>query len=419
MERCYSRRRFLKDAAVGTAVAASIPVLRAEGRVLDAADDGILKHLPPTAVEKDLTQTAPTAPVAIGRERSFEIAKLAELLARLFDQVGGVAKLVSGKTVTVKLNTTGDGRRPLGGRPASRTYQVHPNMIEVLCGLLSKAGARRIYLVESYYNTRKPEEILKRQGWEISRLKSAGDQKVLFEDTRNRGAFKDYAKLEVPWGGYVFPAYHLNRRYAETDVLVTVAKLKNHANAGYTGAVKNLFGIGPTSLYGNDAYNEDTTQNRGEIFHYGRKNPPEGVTEERYKGWDEVPKVLCSFHRVPRVTADLYGVRPADLSIVEGIESCKGGEGPWIPGVRPIAPGLVLVGRNGVTTDAIGVAVMGYDPLDGPRTGVWKGDNHLALLAKAGVGTHDPGRIEVRGLSLKEALHEYEPRSEGWIRRHL
>ena len=64
-------------------------------------------------------------------------------------------------------------------------------------------------------------------------------------------------------------------------------------------------------------------------------------------------------------------------------------------------------------------AVMGYDPLDGSRTGVWKGDNHLALLAKAGVGTHDPGRIEVRGLSLKEALHEYEPGSEGWIRRHL
>ena len=404
---------------MGTAVAASIPILRAESRVLGAEDEGILKHLPPTAVEKDLTQTAPTAAVAIGRERSFEIAKLAELLARLFDQVGGIAKLVSGKTVTVKLNTTRDGRRPLGGRPASRTYQVHPNMIEVLCGLLSKAGARRIYLVESYYNTRKPEEILKRQGWEISRLKSAGEQKVLFEDTRNRGAFKDYAKLEVPWGGYVFPAYHLNRRYAETDVLVTVAKLKNHANAGYTGAVKNLFGIGPTSLYGNDAYDEDTTQNRGEIFHYGRKSPPAGVTQERYKGWDEIPSAPCSFHRVPRVTADLYGVRPADLSIVEGIESCKGGEGPWIPGVRPIAPGVVLVGRNGVTTDAIGVAVMGYDPLDGPRTGVWKGDNHLALLAKAGVGTHDPGRIEVRGLSLKEALHAYEPRSEGWIRRHL
>ncbi len=415
MDRRYDRRQFLRSAAAGTAALSfttSLPTLRAE-------DDERLRKLPPTTVEKDRTAVAPTAPVAIGRARDFELPKLAELMGTLFDQIGGIRELVGGKTVTVKLNTTGDGRRRLGGRPSERTYQVHPNMIEALCGLLAKAGARRVYIVESYYSTRTPEEILAGQGWEIGRLKSAGDQKVFFEDTRNRGEFKDYAKLDVPWGGYVYPAFHLNRRYLDTDVLISIAKLKNHANAGYTGAVKNLFGIAPTSLYGNDAPNEETTENRGSQLHDGRKQPPGGVPQERYEGWSEVPRSVCSFHRVPRVTADLYGARPADLSIVEGIETCKGGEGPWIPGVRPIAPGLLLVGRNGVTTDAIGVAVMGYDPLDGPRTGVWRGDNHLALLAKAGIGTHDPGRIEVRGLSLREALHEYEPGSEGWVKRHL
>ena len=415
MDRRYDRRQFLRDAALGTAALSSLPVSLP---ILGAEEDERLQKLPPTTVEKDLTSVAPTAPVAIGRGRDFELPKLAELMTRLFDQIGGIRDLVSGKTVTVKLNTTGDGRRKLGGRSAARTYQVHPNMIEVLCGLLVKAGAQRVYLVESYYSTRKPEEILAGQGWEIGRLKSAGDQKVFFEDTRHRGAFKDYAKFDVPWGGYVYPAYHLNRRYHDTDVLVTIAKLKNHANAGYTGAVKNLFGIAPTALYGNDAPNENTTQNRGSNLHNGRKKPPAGVTQERYEGWPDVPRSVCSFHRVPRVTADLYGARPADLSIVEGIETCKGGEGPWIPGVRPIAPGLLLVGLNGVTTDAIGAAVMGYDPLDAPRTGVWKGDNHLALLAKAGIGTHDPGRIEVRGLALREALHEYEPGSEGWVKRH-
>ena len=145
---------------------------------------------------------------------------------------------------------------------------------------------------------------------------------------------------------------------------------------------------------------------------------PAGVTAERYEGWGELPRAFTSYYRVPRVTADIYGVRPADLSIVEGIETCKGGEGPWCPRTRPVAPGLLLVGRNGVTVDAIATAVMGYDPLAPARAKPWYGDNHLDLLAKAGLGTHDPSRIEVVGdLPLKDALFKYEGGVEGWIEK--
>ena len=38
-----------------------------------------------------------------------------------------------------------------------------------------------------------------------------------------------------------------NRRYEKTDVFVSLAKLKDHANAGVTMTVKNLFGIAPGS----------------------------------------------------------------------------------------------------------------------------------------------------------------------------
>jgi len=183
--------------------------------------------------------------------------------------------------------------------------------------------------------------------------------------------------------------------------------------------VKNLFGITPTALYGNDAPNERTTENRGSVLHDGTKAVPGGVTAERYDTWKNLGRGVCSYYRVPRVTADVYGLRPPDLSIVEGIESCQGGEGPWCPRVRPIAPGLILAGRNGVTVDAIATAVMGYDPLAPVRAKPWYGDNHLELLARAGVGTHDPARIEVRGVPLNEALHEYEPGLEGWIKKHV
>ena len=76
-------------------------------------------------------------------------------------------------------------------------------------------------------------------------------------------------------------------------------------------------------------------------------------------------------------------------------------------------PGLLLAGRNAVCTDAVGTAVMGYDPMGAPATGPFPGDNHLAMAAKLGLGTNDPKEIEVVGLSIKEALHPFrwEPRA--------
>jgi hypothetical protein len=97
------------------------------------------------------------------------------------------------------------------------------------------------------------------------------------------------------------------------------------------------------------------------------------------------------------------------LAVIDGIESNRGGEGPWIQGTAPIKPRLLLLGRNAVCTDAICAAVMGYDPMAGHGQFPFQGDNHLKLLAQVGAGTIDPAKIEVRGLSIKEALHPFNP----------
>jgi hypothetical protein len=114
--------------------------------------------------------------------------------------------------------------------------------------------------------------------------------------------------------------------------------------------------------------------------------------------------------RVPRVTADTVGARPIDLALVDAIETNRGGEGPWIPGVEPIQPKLILAGRNPVSTDAVCAAVMGYDPQADHFAFPFQGENHLKLLASVGVGTNDLGRIEVRGLAIKEALCPFNPK---------
>ena len=411
-DRAASRRQFLRRGVAATAGVVGLPAL------LAAAKEEDLPPLP----DLDRRATAPTAPVSIGRGTDFHVKAQAELLSNLFEQAlsdsgGGLGKIVQGKTVTIKLNTTGNGRQKMRGRPAERSYQVHPNQVEALVGLIAGAGARRIVLVESFYETKKPEEILGAQGWNIARIHRAGDHKTSFEDTRNRGAYDDYAKVDVPWGGFVFPSYHLNRRYVDTDVLVSIAKVKEHITAGVTGAVKNLFGIAPTSLYGNDAPNEETTQNRGDILHHGTKRTPDGVTSEIHADRTPLAQPLESYFRVPAVTADLVGARPIDLSIVEGIETCKGGEGPWCPRSRPVAPGIVLAGANAVNVDSIMTAVMGFDPTASTREKPWYGYNHLELLARAGVGTNDPARIDVRGVSIEDALFRFQPGVKGWVDR--
>jgi hypothetical protein len=113
---------------------------------------------------------------------------------------------------------------------------------------------------------------------------------------------------------------------------------------------------------------------------------------------------------VPRIVADLVGARPIDLAVIDGIETNRGGEGPWCRSAEPLQPGLLLVGRNGVCTDAIGAAVMGYDPQAQHSVFPFPGDNHLRLLAGAGVGTIDPKRIEVRGLPLAKAIFPFNPK---------
>ncbi len=59
--------------------------------------------------------------------------------------------------------------------------------------------------------------------------------------------------------------FELNHSYADTDVFISIAKLKNHKTAGVTLSMKNLFGITPNSLYGDQAPREDALKGRGRM----------------------------------------------------------------------------------------------------------------------------------------------------------
>jgi len=346
----------------------------------------------------DFSKDAPSMPVAIQRCDSYEPSLVRRKLDAALELIGGIDKLVRNKTVTVKLNLTGNVQQ-LCGLPACRTYHIHPSVVAALCAALIDAGAQRIALVEALYYREPIEKILMTAGWDIAAIQAAGGHKVILENTKNRGSWPTYSRLKVPWGGYIFPAFDVNQWYEKTDVFVSLAKLKEHASAGVTMASKNLFGILPTALYGDDAPNEDTVKARGALLHMGQRAAPDGVPGEIDRG---VPRDWR--YRVPRIVADVVCARPVDLAVIDGIDTIRGGEGYWNEGVEPIQPKLLLVGPNAVCTDAVCTAVMGHDPMAAHTRPPFPGENHLQLLAAARVGTNDINRIEVRGVALKQAI---------------
>ena len=356
---------------------------------------------PPAAHSPNALERAPSVPVAVQRCESYEPALVRQRLDAALDGIGGLGRLVRDKTVTLKINMTGPAR-DVDGQPASRTYHVHPHVVAAVCAALDRAGARRIAIVEAWYAHEPAETVLANAGWDLAAVRSAGGQKVVFENTRNRGHWDGYSQIKVPWGGYLFPAFMVNRWYEQTDVFVSLGKMKDHEVAGVTMSVKNLFGITPTALYGDDAPNEDTVEARVAALHENKRSLPAGVPAQLGS-----PPPGTAGSRVPRIVADLLGARPVDLAIIDGVNTQKGGEGFWNEGVRAIQPKLLFAGRNAVCTDAICADVMGYDPTVGHGRFPFPAENHLKWAAEAGIGACNPAKIEVAGLSLKEARYPF------------
>src|SRR4249919_3335562 len=91
---------------------------------------------------------APAAPVAIAKCASYNEDVTAKL-ATMFDQLGGLDRIVRGKTVTIKLNLTGSPGLRFEGRPLGVTHYTHPKVVGATAHLMGKAGAKRIRFVES------------------------------------------------------------------------------------------------------------------------------------------------------------------------------------------------------------------------------------------------------------------------------
>ena len=350
---------------------------------------------------------APAGTVAVSRCRTYDPAELLSVMGKMFDRLGGLGRLVKGKTVAIKINLTGAPTYRVGYLPLEDTHYTHPHTIAAAAHLMSQAGARRIRVLESPWATADPvEEYILRANWEPRDILGAGPN-VEFENTNYLGSGRKYSRMAVPFGGYVYPAFDLNHSYEDCDVFVSLTKMKEHATAGVTLSMKNCFGMTPCTIYGTGAgVDEPSAVPRGgrDLIHAGFRQPSKSAPPEK-----DTHAPRQDTWRVPRTVVDLVAARPIHLAIVEGVKTMTGGEGPWIPGdLQLAAPGVIVAGLNPVNTDAVAMAVMGFDPMADRGTPPFEScDSTLKLAEEVGIGTRDLKRIEVAGASIAEVKFDF------------
>jgi uncharacterized protein (DUF362 family) len=365
--------------------------------------------LPLAAAAEGSPSRLPRAPIGVRLCRRYRFDEVHRSLGKLFDELGDVRKLVRRRHVTVKTNLVNTSAEDLAGLPVWLTVTVHPVVAQALGSLLVSYGARRVTFCDQLPFRTSDTEAFRGYGFDLAEFNRSMRDRAFFVNTRNRGTHRDYALVKVPGGGELASAWEVHRAYTDTDVLVSLTKLKSHVSGGITGGMKNLFGLPPSSLYGDDLKGEPDETAMGyrtDTMHRCVRSPATSV--KTFTG-----RSVAEDHgyNVPRFIVDLAAAFPIDLVVIDGISTIQTAEGWWIGSMVSVTrPGLLVAGRNPVCTDALAAAVMGFDP-DAPDRSLpfVNGTNHLALARRRGLGENRVGNLDIVGVGLEAARFQFQP----------
>ncbi len=296
----------------------------------------------------------------------------------MLDGLGGLGDVVRpGDRVAIKPNLTGGtGVPPPPGVPAIESYITHPEVVRALGEALHDAGAGQLFIVEGVYDSESYP------AWGYQDV--AGALGATLIDLNVPQPYSDFISAPVGEGWFVYPEYTINPILAEIDVFVSVAKMKCHWSCGVTLSMKNLIGVIPVSHY---------------------RCGPDHTNRSDLHGCDGEFKT-----RLPGCIVDLTRIRPIHLALIDGVKTAEAGEGPWIETMAPVAPGVLVAGKNAVATDAVSAAVMGFDPTTAyPAAPFLRSDNHLSLANGMGLGPHRLEEIELVGAAIEDVRYGFRP----------
>ncbi len=149
--------------------------------------------------------------------------RVKDALHLLLEPLGGIDRYVKpGQKVLIKPNL-------LAGKTPEKAVTTHPEIVRQVILMVQQAGG--IASVGDSPGLGKPENVARKCGvFEV--IESTGARFALFDES-------------VPINLEAGTFHHLEvaREALETDIIINLPKLKTHQMMGYTGAVKNLFGL--------------------------------------------------------------------------------------------------------------------------------------------------------------------------------
>jgi uncharacterized protein (DUF362 family) len=346
----------------------------------------------PAGEPADATAGAPKARVAVAQAQAYDRALIKQQVQALVEGLPGAGEVFKpGTRAALKVNlTSGAHFQPPPGLTAPESYVTHPEVVRALGELLLDGGVTNLVIVEAVYDA----QSFARWGYESV----ARDLGAALIDLNLPPPNADFVSVSSGPSGSVYETFAVHPVLTEIDTLISVAKLKCHSTCGVTLSMKNLVGLLPVSRYrlSPDHWWRSALHGAGEET--ATRLPGSGLPGSRLPG-----------SRLAGVILDLQRAMPVHLAVIDGVLSAEGGEVPR-GSFHPRQPGVLIAGKNPVTADAVGTAVMGFDPLDEPSDPpCLRSPNYLTMARRADLGTNDLREIEVAGPAIDEIQAPFQP----------
>ena len=207
---------------------------------------------------------------------------------------------------------------------AGSAINTDPRLVAATALAFRRLGARSIVVGEGPGHRRDTGYVVRQSGlWDAITAVEVPFTDLNTETLIETQLRSSYTKLGTLW---------LPRPVVESDIVVSMPKMKTHHWAGVTLSLKNCFGCVPGRVY----------------------------------GW---PKNVLHLHGIENSILDVAAAVRPDLAIIDGIVGMEG-DGP-IKGTAKAA-GVLVLSTDPVAADSTAARLMGFDP------------ERIAYLAEAG-----------------------------------
>lgn len=247
--------------------------------------------------------------VAVVRCKEYDFEEVKKTIHESLELIGGLRSIVKkGNRVLLKPNIAG----PF---PPEQGATTHPSVIKAMIQLVKEVGG--ISVVGDGPGTILP-------AFEISGIIKVADEEGIEAITFNKNGFEI---VKIPMGEQLKETY-FSKDVLDADIVVSMPKLKTHAFAYYTGAIKNMFGA-------------------------------------------LLPDSRKKIHRIDDVElfskalVDIFTIRKPDLAVMDGIVGMEG-VGPTHGQVKKAE--VIVVSTDLVALDTVSSSIIGYDPIEVPTT---------------------------------------------------